>query len=330
MTKPFRWGRFLQFVDAGIVDDRNLAQDNNGAFRFTAKHLEADEGAGRLAYVDTPDIRVLVADCSFQGDRQYDVDDDGLFRFHFGFDVSIETWLGDSGLPEIAENAAGVLMTSPDDLMRERVPGGRHQSFVTIACRPKWIEDFFGVRIQDHLMQSDADHVHHPLSFTADLRGATQAILNRRAAVRLDAAFITTKAQEILLSTVDGVVQARRLERQRLTATDIAAIRSARALLEESLSAPPDIQTLSRRVGINRTKLFYGFKRLYGASTVQFIDGLRMNEARRLLLETDMAVSQIAADVGYGYAANFSTRFKNHFGQSPRALRRERAGREQP
>ncbi len=323
MTKPFRWGRFSEFVDAGIVEDRNLAQDDNGAFRFTAKQLSGDEGSGRLLYVDAPDIRVLVADCSFQGDRQYEVYDDGLFRFHFGFDVSIETWLGDSGLPEIAENAAGVLMASPDELMKERVPGGRHQSFVTIACRPVWLEDFFGVRIQDHLTQPDEDYVHHPLNFTANLRGATQAILNRRAAARLDAAFITTKAQEIILATVDGVAQTRRLERQRLTSTDIAAIRSARMLLEESLHAPPDIRTLSRRIGINRTKLFYGFKRLYGTSTVQFIDGLRMNKARRLLLETDMSVSQVAAEVGYGFAANFSTRFKNHFGQSPRTLRRE-------
>nr|WP_306414083.1 AraC family transcriptional regulator [Allorhizobium borbori] len=214
-------------------------------------------------------------------------------------------------------------MASPDELMKERVPGGRHQSFVTIACRPAWLEDFFGVRIQDHLTQPDEDYVHHPLNFTANLRGATQAILNRRAAARLDAAFITTKAQEIILATVDGVAQKRRVERQRLTSTDIAAIRSARMLLEESLHAPPDIRTLSRRIGINRTKLFYGFKRLYGTSTVQFIDGLRMNKARRLLLETDMSVSQVAAEVGYGFAANFSTRFKNHFGQSPRTLRRE-------
>ena len=50
---------------------------------------------------------------------------------------------------------------------------------------------------------------------------------------------------------------------------------------------------------------------------------VRMNKARRLQLETDMSVSQVAAEVGYGFAANFSTRFKNHFGQSPRTLRRE-------
>ncbi|WP_377297882.1 helix-turn-helix domain-containing protein [Rhizobium sp. SGZ-381] len=321
MSKPFRWGSFSQLVDAGIVDDSQLQQDKNGWFECTSKRLNVDEGEGHLLYVNTPDMRVLVADCTFQQERRYEICDDGLVRFHFGFDVSIETWIGREARPELTDNAAGVLLAGADDRIRERVPAEQRQTFVTIACRPDWIEGFFGIRLRDQLPEGDEEWMHYPLAFTPTLRNTTQAILGRGYTSMLDAAFVTTKAQDIILSAIDGVAQTRKAAAQRLSQADIAAVRTAHMILEGCYKDPPDIQTLSRRVGVNRTKLFYGFKRLYGVSVAQFIDSLRMNEARRLLLDTDLSVSQIAAEVGYGYAASFSTRFKGHFGHPPRALR---------
>ncbi len=85
--------------------------------------------------------------------------------------------------------------------------------------------------------------------------------------------------------------------------------------------AAHDLGAISRAVGINRTKLSYGFQRLYGMSMSQFVTNHRLEEARRLLLETDMTVSQIALAVGYEHACNFSTRFKAQFNDTPRAFR---------
>jgi AraC-like DNA-binding protein len=48
-----------------------------------------------------------------------------------------------------------------------------------------------------------------------------------------------------------------------------------------------------------------------------------MKEGQRLLIETEMTVSEIAYLLGYEQSSNFSTAFKKKFGISPLAVRGE-------
>ena len=47
-----------------------------------------------------------------------------------------------------------------------------------------------------------------------------------------------------------------------------------------------------------------------------------MEQARKLLRETSLAVQVIASDLGYDNAANFATAFRSRFGLSPRDYRK--------
>jgi AraC-like DNA-binding protein len=81
------------------------------------------------------------------------------------------------------------------------------------------------------------------------------------------------------------------------------------------------IEDLAREFGLNRNKLCTGFRTLFGVSIFDFASGLRMNEARRLLRESSLNVSEVALSVGYSSTGAFSSAFHRYFGHSPSEAR---------
>lgn len=63
------------------------------------------------------------------------------------------------------------------------------------------------------------------------------------------------------------------------------------------------------------------FKRATGKTPGAFISELRMNKAGVLLAHTDLAVSEVAAGLGYDDNSYFSRRFKQYYGVSPTEYR---------
>ena len=326
----FRWGAFSQLAHALALNDNGVELDRRNDVEFATKDVRADGGEGTLEYLRTPDMRVIVANCAFGVGRRYEIADEGLIRFHFGSDLSIQTWLRNDLFADIADHPAGVLIAHPDQVMQECVAAEKRQSFITIAVRPQWLQSQFGVRLSDHLGQDEAPQapgaLHYPLRYGHELRQTAGEMVARRLPGRLRSAFVAVKAQEMLVLALGCMVDAGNEWPHRMTERDLAAVRLARDILAQSVAAAPDITMLSRRVGINRTKLFYGFKQLYGMSVTHFIHQQRMDHAHRLLVDTDMTISDIAVAVGYEHACNFSTRFKAHFDCSPRDCRGRHRG----
>ena len=65
------------------------------------------------------------------------------------------------------------------------------------------------------------------------------------------------------------------------------------------------------------------FKKYLGKTPKQFINEVRLENARRLLIETNLAIVIIANDTGYSEHSYFSRQFQKLFKQSPSAFRKE-------
>ncbi|MBN3932805.1 helix-turn-helix transcriptional regulator [Streptomyces verrucosisporus] len=63
------------------------------------------------------------------------------------------------------------------------------------------------------------------------------------------------------------------------------------------------------------------FRDVTGTSPGRFLSALRLQEAKRLLLETDFSVADISSQVGYSSVGTFSSRFKSCVGVSPSLFR---------
>ena len=136
--------------------------------------------------------------------------------------------------------------------------------------------------------------------------------------------YITGKSRELLTEALTALFydvaeqrSAKPSRRRRLQ----RRLHEARRILESTIADPPTIEALARMVGINRTTLKSEFKSAFGCTIHQFHAGLRMSEAKRLIEETELRFGQIAEQLGFQQAAQFSTAVKRHFGRSPRELR---------
>ncbi len=115
------------------------------------------------------------------------------------------------------------------------------------------------------------------------------------------------KKREILISKEDK----RRLE-------------EIKQFIESGVEAGVGLRELSVRWGINRTKLSYGFKKLFGLSVHQFVIEIKMNQAYRMLKENDVPIKLIASTCGYSNTGNFYHAFKKYFGYSPATVKRQK------
>ena len=95
-------------------------------------------------------------------------------------------------------------------------------------------------------------------------------------------------------------------------------------LSEEDFGIPE----LCLEIGLSRSQLHRKLKAITGKSTSMILRGIRMNEARKLLLHSDLTISEIAYQVGFSSPNYFSTIFSETFGQSPTEMR-EKKGMQQ-
>lgn len=84
---------------------------------------------------------------------------------------------------------------------------------------------------------------------------------------------------------------------------------------------PLDHAALARRIGMSRSALCHYFKRVTGRTLTDFVIEIRLGHARKLLLETDQSVAEIAYASGFESISNFNHHFHDLTGISPTGYR---------
>jgi len=92
--------------------------------------------------------------------------------------------------------------------------------------------------------------------------------------------------------------------------------------IHEQLAAPLRRHHLAALAGVSETSFSRYFHRKIGKTLPQFVNELRVGRARRLLAETDLAVTRIAAECGFHNLSNFNSQFRAIAGVTPMQLRR--------
>jgi AraC family transcriptional regulator, glycine betaine-responsive activator len=92
-------------------------------------------------------------------------------------------------------------------------------------------------------------------------------------------------------------------------------------LMEERIDAPPSIEAIARRVGVTPRTLETLFRKSVGTTPGAYFLTLRLNAARRLLVDARLSAAEIAVRTGFSSTSAFSRAFKARFGESPRAAR---------
>lgn len=107
----------------------------------------------------------------------------------------------------------------------------------------------------------------------------------------------------------------------KLQKRDIDILHDIKNYLDTHYLEVESLQELARKFCINTFKLKYGFKRLFDTSVMKYIDDQKMQYARLQLQNSDIAIVDIADELGYGHQNNFTTAFKRKFGYTPAMAR---------
>jgi AraC family transcriptional regulator of adaptative response / DNA-3-methyladenine glycosylase II len=106
--------------------------------------------------------------------------------------------------------------------------------------------------------------------------------------------------------------------------------RAARLIRDEgALDAPgATVELLAARVGVGGRHLTRLFQKHLGASPLQVAKTARVQRAKRLLTGTDMAITEIALQAGFGSVRRFNAVFQEVYRRPPTAIKRSLSARQ--
>lgn len=102
----------------------------------------------------------------------------------------------------------------------------------------------------------------------------------------------------------------------------VAAVEAGLAYILEDLRRPITAQRAAELAYMSQPSFSKHFKRASGLTFTEMVRRLRISQACRLLVSTDMKVSRICDEVGYTNLSNFNRQFLAETGRTPREYRR--------
>lgn len=90
-------------------------------------------------------------------------------------------------------------------------------------------------------------------------------------------------------------------------------------------NASLSLEDVCRGVGLNRNKLSEILKKNVGMTFSSYVNEIRLKEACRLLIETDLQVIEISINIGFGNVSHFNKVFKQTYQKTPLEYRRAHA-----
>ena len=99
-------------------------------------------------------------------------------------------------------------------------------------------------------------------------------------------------------------------------------LRRAIEFMHDNCQHDLQLADIARAAYLSTFHFAHLFKSLTGTTPRAYLASIRIERARRLLAETDLAINEVAAQVGYESQSHFTNVFKEATGMTPRAFRK--------
>lgn len=124
-------------------------------------------------------------------------------------------------------------------------------------------------------------------------------------------------AQHLLHARLRGTAEVQLAKTGRDAAPMSGPVSEAIRLMRESVAAPVSCEALAAAVGLSKRQLERQFKQHTATAPLQYYVSLRVATAHKLLQQTELSVSQVAAATGFDSLEHFSRIYKARFGCPP-------------
>ena len=113
----------------------------------------------------------------------------------------------------------------------------------------------------------------------------------------------------------------RETEREDTRASHRQAVERVITTARERLCEPISLRDMSRVAYLSEFHFNRVFHQITGLPPNKFISAMRLDEAKRLLLNTNLSITDICFEVGYNSLSTFTRRFTQRVGLGPREFR---------
>lgn len=107
----------------------------------------------------------------------------------------------------------------------------------------------------------------------------------------------------------------------KLGSREIMQIKQVKEYIESHYAENITLEKISGLLYMNSSYFSTFFKKHTGENYKQYLTEVRMRQARRLLLQSELMIYEVAEQVGYNNARLFSEIFRKHFGMIPQEYR---------
>lgn len=124
-------------------------------------------------------------------------------------------------------------------------------------------------------------------------------------------------AQHLLHARARGTAEIQLAHNDQDSAPMSEKVTEAIRMMRESVSAPLSCEELAASVGLSKRQLERHFKQYTASGPLQYYVSIRIATAHKLLQQTELSVSQVAAATGFDSIEHFSRVYRSTFGCPP-------------
>ena len=125
------------------------------------------------------------------------------------------------------------------------------------------------------------------------------------------------KVTEAIALVVDAWKRQSRKAERPLSQEDLHGLQNVASYIADHYAFDIPLERLASIACMSESKLKSCFKRKFGCTITQYIQGRRMSQAEHLLIDTDFTMGQIAQMIGYTTSSRFAELFKKSTGILP-------------
>lgn len=200
---------------------------------------------------------------------------------------------------------------------------------VEILFTEKYVQKIIGIDYKEYLLCfGKAINEKKPFlmwkdskPITTELQNCTQEIINCNYCGNLKKAYLEAKINELLIIMLAKTNQENyQNENIELPKNEYQSIIKLEKFIVKNLNKTLTISQLALMAGMNTSKLKQKFKIVFGTTIFKYITKLRMETAKKLILENDFTIYEAAQEVGYKHPQHFTVAFKKLYGFLPSKL----------
>ena len=184
--------------------------------------------------------------------------------------------------------------------------------------KPRYYEDFLKKQYPE--LYFDLPSVFQSVDQATDFPAMSKLLFeieNYRGEGAAAALFYEAKVTEAIALVVDAWKRQSQTRERPLSAADVESLQNVVSYIADHYAFDLPLERLANIACMSETKLKSCFKRQFGCSVTQYIQGRRMSQAEHLLINTDFTMGQIAQMIGYTTSSRFAELFKKSTGILP-------------